>query len=235
MSSVLITDATILTVDAKNSVFAAGWLAFQGGRITGAGPKATQPDPASFDEVIDLPGHLVMPGLINAHTHSAMVLFRGRSEGQSLLTMDGWYNSIREPELSLIAADIGPAVALSCAEMAAVGHDHLLRPVFLCRGDRRRPPLTAACAPSSPTASCNWAIRRAARRRLAKAADLHRTAAIGRWPRHPLVRPACALCRQFRGPAAGRGGDGRQIRLSDCTCTWRRGPRTMTKRWRATV
>ena len=30
-----------------------------------------------------------------------MVLFRGRAEGQSLLTMDGWYNSIREPELSL--------------------------------------------------------------------------------------------------------------------------------------
>jgi 5-methylthioadenosine/S-adenosylhomocysteine deaminase len=62
-----------------------------------------------------------MPGLVNAHTHSAMVLFRGRSEGQSLLTMEGWYNSIREPELSLVASDIGPAVALSCAEMALTG------------------------------------------------------------------------------------------------------------------
>ena len=62
-----------------------------------------------------------MPGLVNAHTHSAMMLFRGRSEGQSLLTMDGWYNSIREPELSLVGADIGPAVALSCAEMALSG------------------------------------------------------------------------------------------------------------------
>jgi 5-methylthioadenosine/S-adenosylhomocysteine deaminase len=62
-----------------------------------------------------------MPGLVNAHTHSAMILFRGRSEGQSLLTMEGWYNSIREPELSLVASDIGPAVALSCAEMALSG------------------------------------------------------------------------------------------------------------------
>lgn len=69
----------------------------------------------------ELAGHVVMPGLVNAHTHSAMVLFRGRSEGQSLLTMEGWYNSIREPELSLIASDIGPAVALSCAEMALSG------------------------------------------------------------------------------------------------------------------
>jgi 5-methylthioadenosine/S-adenosylhomocysteine deaminase len=121
MSSVLITDATILTVDARNSVINAGWVAFRDGRITGTGPMATRPDPAPFDEVIRLPGHLVMPGLVNAHTHSAMILFRGRSEGQSLLTMDGWYNSIREPELSMVAADIAPAVALSCAEMLLSG------------------------------------------------------------------------------------------------------------------
>jgi 5-methylthioadenosine/S-adenosylhomocysteine deaminase len=121
MSSVLIYDATILTVDAQNTVYEGGWVAFQDGRITGTGPKSTQPNAASFDETTALPGHLIMPGLINAHTHSAMVLFRGRSEGQSLLTMEGWYNSIREPELSLVASDIGPAVALSCAEMALSG------------------------------------------------------------------------------------------------------------------
>ncbi|HWV21121.1 MAG TPA: amidohydrolase family protein [Devosia sp.] len=121
MSSVLIYDATILTVDTQNTVFEGGWVAFLNGRITGTGPKSTQPDPAGFDEATALPGQLIMPGLVNAHTHSAMVLFRGRSEGQSLLTMEGWYNSIREPELSLIASDIGPAVALSCAEMALSG------------------------------------------------------------------------------------------------------------------
>lgn len=121
MSSVLIFDATVLTVDAQNTVFDGGWVSFKDGRITGTGPKTTTPDPSAFDETIALPGHLVMPGLVNAHTHSAMVLFRGRSEGQSLLTMDGWYNSIREPELSLIASDIGPAVALSCAEMVLSG------------------------------------------------------------------------------------------------------------------
>ena len=121
MSSQLITDAIVLTVDAVNTVFQPGWVAIADGRITGTGAADTQPDAAGFDEVLSLPGHLVMPGLINAHTHSAMVLFRGRSEGQSLLTMDGWYNSIREPELSLLASDIGPAVALSCAEMVLSG------------------------------------------------------------------------------------------------------------------
>lgn len=121
MSSLLLRDATILTVDAADTSYPAGWVSVVDGRITGTGPMSTLPQAAAFDEVISLPGHLVMPGLINAHTHSGMVLFRGRSEGQSLLTMDGWYNSIREPELSLIASDIGPAVALSCAEMALSG------------------------------------------------------------------------------------------------------------------
>lgn len=121
MGSTLIHGATVLTVDAENTVHTDGWVAIRDGRIDGVGPQSTLPPTSGFDEVLHLPGHLVMPGLVNAHTHSVMVLFRGRSEGQSLLTMEGWYNSIREPELSLIASDIAPAVALSAAEMALSG------------------------------------------------------------------------------------------------------------------
>jgi 5-methylthioadenosine/S-adenosylhomocysteine deaminase len=121
MASALLADATILTVDPSDRVIARGWLAMQDGRIADLGPAGSMPDPGQFDHVHDLAGHLVMPGLINAHTHAAMILFRGRSEGHSLLTMDGWYNTIREPELSLIPSDIGPAVALSCAEMLLSG------------------------------------------------------------------------------------------------------------------
>ncbi len=121
MGSTLIHGATVLSVDAENSVYEGGYVTIRDGRIGGIGPRDQTPDPSGFDEVLDLTGHLVMPGLVNAHTHSVMVLFRGRSEGQSLLTMDGWYNSIREPELSLVSSDIAPAVALSCAEMALSG------------------------------------------------------------------------------------------------------------------
>lgn len=121
LGSALLRGGTVLTVDAENRVFEGGWIVIEHGRIGGIGPARTCPDPSNYDECFDLDGHLVLPGLINAHTHAAMVLFRGRSEGQSLLTMDGWYNSVREPELSLEAGDIGPAVALSCAEMALSG------------------------------------------------------------------------------------------------------------------
>lgn len=121
MLSTLLHNATVLTVDAQNSRHTKGWVSIHDGRISGVGGHETCPDSIDFDVVEDLTGHLVMPGLINAHTHAAMVLFRGRSEGHSLLTMEGWYNTIRVPELSLQASDIGPAVALSCAEMALSG------------------------------------------------------------------------------------------------------------------
>ncbi|MEO8756452.1 MAG: amidohydrolase [Devosia sp.] len=121
MAATLFHGGIVLTVDKDDTVLADGWISVRDGRITATGPKSTTPFPRDFDEEHDLKGHLVMPGLVNAHTHSVMVLFRGRSEGQSLLTMDGWYRSIREPELSLRADDIGPAVALSCAEMVLSG------------------------------------------------------------------------------------------------------------------
>jgi 5-methylthioadenosine/S-adenosylhomocysteine deaminase len=117
----LLFSATIMTVDQRDTIIERGWLSFADGRITGVGFMATCPSAAQFDEAIDLSGRLLMPGLVNAHTHAAMILFRGHAEGQSLLTMEGWYKAIREPELAMRACDIAPAVSLSCAEMLLSG------------------------------------------------------------------------------------------------------------------
>jgi 5-methylthioadenosine/S-adenosylhomocysteine deaminase len=121
MGSTLLHGGRVLTVDEGDRTFAEGFVSIRDGRIAGVGPKTASPDPSGFDEVLDLSGHLVMPGLVNAHTHSAMILFRGRAEGQSLLTMEGWLRAIREPELAMRAEDVGPAVSLSAAEMLLSG------------------------------------------------------------------------------------------------------------------
>lgn len=121
MTRTILHSAALLTVDRQDRVIDDGWLVIEDGRIADLGPASTRPGVRGFDEVIDLSGHVLMPGLVNAHTHSAMILFRGHAEGQSLLTMDGWYNAIREPELAMVAEDMAPAVALSCAEMALSG------------------------------------------------------------------------------------------------------------------
>jgi len=64
---------------------------------------------------------LVMPGLINAHTHTPMTLFRGHVEGHTLFTLDGWFNTIRVLELEMTPDMLPPAVSVSCAEMIRTG------------------------------------------------------------------------------------------------------------------
>jgi 5-methylthioadenosine/S-adenosylhomocysteine deaminase len=112
--------AHILTCDPDDRVLEHGWLAIEEGRIVGLGEEGTVRG-GDADAVVDLVGHALLPGLVNAHAHSPMILFRGHAESVSLLTMDGWWTAVREPELALEPADIGPAAALSYAEMAVTG------------------------------------------------------------------------------------------------------------------
>jgi len=117
----LLKHADVLTLDRADTRYPGGWILFGDSKIVALGPAGSEPALGSGDEVHDLSGHCVLPGLVNAHTHTPMVLFRGHAEGRNLLSMEGWYNTVRVPELSLLPEDIGPATALSCAEMALSG------------------------------------------------------------------------------------------------------------------
>ena len=71
-----------------------GWLekhslAVNEGRIVALLPSAEADSQIEADHSIDLPGHALMPGLINAHTHSPMSLFRGLADDLPLMT---WLN-----------------------------------------------------------------------------------------------------------------------------------------------
>ena len=119
MSRLLIRAGSLLTLDEQFHIYRPGTLLIQDGRILAAQPGDDFDAPAA--EIMDWTDRLVMPGLVNAHTHSPMVLFRGLAEGYSLLTLDGWYNAIRSGEHFLTADMIAPAVAVSCAEMIRTG------------------------------------------------------------------------------------------------------------------
>lgn len=109
----------IVCLDAADGMFSPGSIQIEAGKITAIGPKGSLDDKNAT--TIDLGNKLLMPGLVNAHTHSPMVLFRGMAEGHSLFDFDGWYNTIRvveevaEPEMA------SAAVLVSCAEMIRTG------------------------------------------------------------------------------------------------------------------
>lgn len=115
----LIQAGTVVTLDGEGRILEPGYLRLQGDALTevDAGEGRARDD----EELLDLSASVVMPGLVNAHTHTPMVLFRGLAEGHSLLTFEGWYRAIRSWEAVLEADWIGPAVAVSCAEMIRMG------------------------------------------------------------------------------------------------------------------
>ena len=121
MSSLLLKSDLIVALDQDDHILKEGYIIVEDDRIIEMGLQKDLDDRRKFDEVIELKNRLVMPGLINAHTHTPMTLFRGHVEGHSLFTMEGWYNTIRVLELEMEPQMLPGAVAVSCAEMIRTG------------------------------------------------------------------------------------------------------------------
>ncbi|HNR13715.1 MAG TPA: amidohydrolase, partial [Thermodesulfobacteriota bacterium] len=83
--STLIKNGVVVTVNATNEIFDPGFVLVEGNRITAVGPMAAAP-PDHSGRVMDAHTCLVMPGLINVHTHAAMSLLRGVADDLPLKT-----------------------------------------------------------------------------------------------------------------------------------------------------
>jgi 5-methylthioadenosine/S-adenosylhomocysteine deaminase len=121
MSTLLLKSDLIVALDQNDHTLREGCIIIEDDLIIEMGLQKDLEDNRKFDEVIELKNRLVMPGLINAHTHTPMTLFRGHVEGHSLFTMEGWYNTIRVLELEMEPEMLPGAVAVSCAEMIRTG------------------------------------------------------------------------------------------------------------------
>lgn len=113
-------NARILTVDSEFSDIGNGALAVRNGVIEKVwSPPADAPLPQA-EESIDCAGKLVMPGLVNAHTHLPMSLFRGLADD---LALDQWLNDYIFPaEAKYISPQtVGLGTRLSAAEMLLNG------------------------------------------------------------------------------------------------------------------
>jgi 5-methylthioadenosine/S-adenosylhomocysteine deaminase len=82
--SLVITGGTVVTVDATNRVIAEGAVAIDGSDIVGVDTAEAIARQFRGRDTIDAVGQIVLPGLINTHTHAAMVLFRGLADDLAL-------------------------------------------------------------------------------------------------------------------------------------------------------
>ena len=103
--------------DRAGTVVPEAVLDVEDGVLTWVGTAGEAPSPGDA-EVRDLPGVLV-PGLVNTHSHAPMVLFRGQGEG---LPLDRWLREVMWPrEARLTADDVEVAMAAASAELLANG------------------------------------------------------------------------------------------------------------------
>ncbi len=115
---ILITNGVVVTMDSKETVIANGAVAISGDRIVGIG-SAEKFSGCRAAKVIDANNGIIMPGLINTHTHASMTCFRGLADDLHLMT---WLNDYIFPaEAKLNYEKVKAGALLACAEMILSG------------------------------------------------------------------------------------------------------------------
>jgi len=113
----LLTNAHILTMDREFSIHRSGGVAITGDSIVAVGPDALAFEAAA---TLDCGGRVVMPGLVNAHTHVPMSLLRGLADD---LRLDVWLMGYMMPvEREFVTPEfVRLGTRLGCAEMIRSG------------------------------------------------------------------------------------------------------------------
>lgn len=113
----LVENAIIVTMDAERRILNPGHLVVRGKFIAEVGPGEYAGDRGGMDRM-DAQGHIVIPGLINAHTHSYGNLIKGRPEN---LPLEIWGLYVLAAQRLMEPEDVVINVGLGCLEMLAGG------------------------------------------------------------------------------------------------------------------
>jgi len=116
-ADILVHNGTILTMDSQNNIIHNGMVAISGSTISYIGKD--KKDSIKTKKDLDTQGGLILPGLINSHTHAAMSLFRGLADDLPL--MEWLHNYIFPVERKMDADFVRVGTLLACAEMILSG------------------------------------------------------------------------------------------------------------------
>src|SRR3954467_1639144 len=180
----LLTGALVVTMDERFTMYPSGAIAISGDAIVAVGDVAGDFEAA---ETVDCRGRIVMPGLINAHTHAPMTLLRGVADD---LRLDVWLMGYMMPvEREFVRPDfVALGTRLACAEMIRSGTTCFADMYYFEQS------VAEATAAAGLRALCGQTVLRfpapdatSYEDALARARDF-----IERWRDHPLIVPAPA-------------------------------------------
>jgi len=117
-ADLIIRNGWVLTMDPENRLIENGAVALRGDAVAAVGPSE---DFSNWEakRTMDARGGIIMPGLVNTHTHAPMSYLRGIADDLPLMT---WLNDhIFPAEATLDAGKVYDGAALACAEMILSG------------------------------------------------------------------------------------------------------------------
>src|SRR5688500_16593314 len=116
----IFTNALVLAMNRDLTQYSPGAVAVKGDVIIAVGYEDEIKNKYSAQETINCSGKVLMPGLINAHTHVPMTLLRGLADD---LRLDVWLMGYMMPvERAFVQPDfVALGTSLACAEMIRSG------------------------------------------------------------------------------------------------------------------
>ena len=117
---ILLTNAHVLTMDENLTQYEPGAVAVRGNSVVAVGPEAEITKEYIGAETFDCKGRVLMPGLVNAHTHVPMTLLRGVADD---LRLDVWLQGYMWPvEREFVSPDfVRLGTQIACAELIKTG------------------------------------------------------------------------------------------------------------------
>ncbi|MCZ2126396.1 MAG: amidohydrolase family protein [Anaerolineales bacterium] len=183
----LLINAIVLTMDEKLTQYENGAVAVNGDSIVAVGDKARLKAQFSAAETIDCGGKILMPGLINAHTHVPMTLVRGLADD---LRLDVWLMGYMLPvERQFVSPEfVRLGTLIACAEQIRSGVT-TFNDMYYFEDD-----IAQAAADAGMRAVCGESIMKYPAPDAASYDDslAYAREFIKKWKGHPLITPAIA-------------------------------------------
>lgn len=183
----LFKNAIVLTMDETLTQYSPGAVAVSGDQIIAVGMEADLLAQYTADEVIDCDGRVLMPGLVNAHTHVPMTLLRGLADD---LRLDVWLMGYMLPvEREFVTPEfVRLGTLLACAEQIRSGVTTFNDMYFF------EDAIAQAAADAGMRAVCGQSVMKYPAPDAPSYEDSLQMARdfIKKWKGHPLIVPAVA-------------------------------------------
>jgi 5-methylthioadenosine/S-adenosylhomocysteine deaminase len=186
-ADLVLTNAHVLTMDDSFHAYPDGAVAIAGDSILAAGPTAELRASYPAAQTADCEGKVLLPGLVNAHTHAPMTLLRGLADDRRL---DVWLLGYMMPvEREFVSPDF-------CRLGALLAAAEMIRSGVTCFADMYyfEEAVARAIAEAGMRAVCSQTVLKFPSPDAASYEDSLAAARdfIVRWNGHPLIVPSVA-------------------------------------------